>query len=327
MKTLFLGNNRKYGGIKLGKKIVIALGGNAILQAKQEATYEIQLENIRRSCEVIARLVKDGYQLVISHGNGPQVGNLLRQNEEAKDLVPQMPLDVLNAQTQGFIGYMMEQYLLNELNKLGIDKEVVTLVTRVEVSKEDEGFKDPSKPIGAFYTEEEAGELAKAKGWLLKEDSNRGWRRVVASPKPIKILEAETIKELVSKGTIVIAGGGGGIPVVREKDGSYTGIEAVIDKDLSSCKIAEEIEADIFMILTDVNHVFVNYGKPDQKALESLTVEELEAYVKEGQFAQGSMGPKVDAALEFARAGGKSYICSLDKADVSLKGEGGTIIG
>lgn len=310
----------------MGKKIVIALGGNAILQAKQEATYETQLENVRKSCEVIARLVKEGYQLVISHGNGPQVGNLLRQNEEAKHVVPQMPLDVLNAETQGFIGYMMEQSLLNELNKLGIKKQVVTLVTRVEVSKDDEGFKDPSKPIGAFYTEEEATKLAKDKGWLLKEDSNRGWRRVVPSPKPIKILEADTIKELISNGTIVIAGGGGGIPVIKERDGSYTGIEAVIDKDLSSCKIADEIDADIFMILTDVDHVFVNYGKPEQKALTNITLEELEIYVEEGQFAKGSMGPKVNAAMDFARTGGKSYICSLDKADASLKGESGTII-
>lgn len=310
----------------MGKKIVIALGGNAILQAKQEATYEIQLENIRKSCEVIARLVQEGYQLVVSHGNGPQVGNLLRQNEEAEHVVPQMPLDVLNAQTQGFIGYMMEQSLLNELNKLGIEKQVVTLVTRVEVSVEDEGFKDPTKPIGAFYSEEEAKKLANEKGWLLKEDSNRGWRRVVPSPKPIKILESDTIKKLLSDGTIVIAGGGGGIPVVRENDGRYTGIEAVIDKDLSSYKIAEEIEADIFMILTDVDHVFVNYGKADQKALNKLTVKELEEYVEEGQFAKGSMGPKVNAALDFARTGGESYICSLDKADISLRGESGTIV-
>lgn len=311
----------------MGKKIVLALGGNAILQAKQEATYEIQLENVRKSCEVIARLIKDGYQLIVSHGNGPQVGNLLRQNEEAKDIVPQMPLDVLNAQTQGFIGYMMQQSLLNELKALGIEKEVVTLVTRVEVSKEDEMFKDPSKPIGAFYTEEEAKQLEEEKGWLMKEDSNRGWRRVVASPRPLKILEAETIKDLVAKGNIVIAGGGGGIPVVREEDGTYSGIEAVIDKDLSSCKIAEETEADIFMVLTDVDHVFVNYGKPDQKALEALTIEEMERYVEEGQFAKGSMGPKVEAALDFARTGGKSYICSLDRADVALKGESGTVIG
>jgi carbamate kinase len=310
----------------VGKKVVIALGGNAILQPKQSPDYGTQLENVKKSCKIIAKLVQEGYQLVISHGNGPQVGNLLRQNEEAKNVVPQMPLDILSAETQGFMGYMIEQEILNELNKLGIDKKVVTIVTRVEVSREDERFKDPSKPVGAFYTAEEAEKLAEEKGWLLKEDANRGWRRVVPSPKPIRILEAETIKELVSKDIIVIAGGGGGIPVAREKDGSYTGVEAVIDKDLSSCKLAEETQADIFMILTDVEHAYINYGKPEQMALKEITVQEAEKYIKEGQFAKGSMGPKVEAAMEFAKTGGKSYICSLDKADKSLKGESGTII-
>lgn len=310
----------------MGKKVVIALGGNAILQPKQSPDYGTQLENVKKSCKIIAKLVQEGYQLVISHGNGPQVGNLLRQNEEAKNVVPQMPLDILSAETQGFMGYMIEQEILNELNKLGIDKKVVTIVTRVEVSREDERFKDPSKPVGAFYTAEEAEKLAEEKGWLLKEDANRGWRRVVPSPKPIRILEAETIKELVSKDIIVIAGGGGGIPVAREKDGSYTGVEAVIDKDLSSCKLAEETQADIFMILTDVEHAYINYGKPEQMALKEITVQEAEKYIKEGQFAKGSMGPKIEAAMEFAKTGGKSYICSLDKADKSLKGESGTII-
>lgn len=310
----------------MGKKVVIALGGNAILQPKQSPDYGTQLENVKKSCKIIAKLVQEGYQLVISHGNGPQVGNLLRQNEEAKNVVPQMPLDILSAETQGFMGYMIEQEILNELNKLGIDKKVVTIVTRVEVSREDERFKDPSKPVGAFYTAEEAEKLAEEKGWLLKEDANRGWRRVVPSPKPIRILEAETIKELVSKDIIVIAGGGGGIPVARERDGSYTGVEAVIDKDLSSCKLAEETQADIFMILTDVEHAYINYGKPEQMALKEITVQEAEKYIKEGQFAKGSMGPKIEAAMEFAKTGGKSYICSLDKADKSLKGESGTII-
>lgn len=310
----------------MGKKVVIALGGNAILQPKQSPDYGTQLDNVKKSCKIIAKLVEKGYQLIISHGNGPQVGNLLRQNEEAKDVVPQMPLDILSAETQGFMGYMIEQELLNELNKLGIDKKVVTMVTRVEVSREDERFKDPSKPVGAFYTAEEAKKLAEEKGWLLKEDANRGWRRVVPSPKPIRILEAETINELVSKDIIVIAGGGGGIPVAREEDGSYTGVEAVIDKDLSSCKLAEETQADIFMILTDVEHAYINYGKPEQMVLKEITVLEAEKYIKEGQFAKGSMGPKVEAAMEFAKTGGKSYICSLDKADKSLKGESGTII-
>lgn len=308
------------------KRVVVALGGNAILQPKQEPNYETQLENVRQSCEVLAKLVEEGYQLVISHGNGPQVGNLLRQNEEAKEVVPQMPLDVLTAETQGFIGYMIQQSLKNELNKLGINKEVITLATRVEVSRDDEKFKDPSKPIGAFYTEEEALVLKEEKGWLLKEDSGRGFRRVVASPKPIGILEKDIIRKLVDEDVIVIAGGGGGIPVVKEKDGTYFGIESVIDKDLSSCKLAEEIDADIFMILTDVDNAFINYGKPEQKSIEKINVGELMKYVEEGQFAKGSMGPKVEAALEFAKTGGRSHICSLFQARQSLKGESGTII-
>lgn len=310
----------------MNKKIVVALGGNAILQSKQKPDYETQLGNVKKSCVVLAKLIEEGYQLVISHGNGPQVGNLLRQNEESKDIVPQMPLDVLNAETQGFIGYMIQQSLLNELNKLGINRSVVNLLTRVEVDRDDERFQDPSKPIGAFYTEEEAIKLSKEKGWLLKEDSNRGYRRVVASPKPIKILESDTIKRLIADDIIVIAGGGGGIPVTLENDGSYSGIEAVIDKDLSSCKIAEEIKADILMILTDVDHAFINYGKSDQRELGEITISEIEKYVKEGQFAKGSMGPKVEAAIEFARTGGQSYICSLDQADNSLKGKSGTRI-
>jgi len=310
----------------MGKKIVVALGGNAILQPKQEPNYMTQLENVKKSCKVLAKLVEEGYELVISHGNGPQVGNLLRQNEEAKEVVPQMPLDVLTAETQGFIGYMIEQSLLNELRKLNIHRPVVTLLTKVEVSKEDERFKDPSKPIGAFYTEEEAKDLTKEKGWLLKEDSNRGWRRVVPSPKPIRVLEADTIKRLVGDGVIVIAGGGGGIPVALEEDGSYSGVEAVIDKDLSSCKIAQEIGADIFMILTDVDNAYINYGKENERALGKITIGELERYVEEGQFAKGSMGPKIEAALEFAKTGGKSHICSLLQADKSLKELSGTII-
>lgn len=308
------------------KRIVVALGGNAILQPKQEPSYYTQLENVEKSCAVLAKLVEAGYEVVISHGNGPQVGNLLRQNEEAKDVVPQMPLDVLSAETQGFIGYMIQQSLVNELNKLGINKSVITLVTRVEVSKDDDRFKDPSKPIGTFYTEEEAKILSEEKGWLLKEDSNRGYRRVVPSPKPIKIVEADIIKKLLADDVIVIAGGGGGIPVALESNGNYKGIEAVIDKDLSSCKIAEEIGADIFMILTDVDNVYINYGKPDQKEIREIAIAELEKYVEEGHFAKGSMGPKVDAALAFAKTGRKSYICSLEQAANSLKGQSGTII-
>ncbi|TCP21666.1 carbamate kinase [Scopulibacillus darangshiensis] len=311
----------------MSKTVVVALGGNAILQSKQEGTYENQLYNVKTSSKFLAKLIKEGYKLVITHGNGPQVGNILRQNEEAQDVVPPMPMDVLNGESQGFIGYMMVQSLLNELKQLGHKAPVVNLLTRVEVSKDDEDFKDPSKPIGPFYSEEEAKKLAEERNWNMKEDSNRGWRRVVPSPKPIKILEAQAIKDLAEAGNVVVACGGGGIPVVSKEDGTYEGIEAVIDKDRSGCKLAEEVNADVFMILTDVDNVFINFGKPDQKSLEKLTITELEAYVNAGHFAKGSMGPKVESALNFAKqAKATSIICSLEKVDQALLGKSGTII-
>ncbi|ALX48495.1 carbamate kinase [Lentibacillus amyloliquefaciens] len=312
----------------MSKTIVVALGGNAILQPNQEGTYENQLNNVRTSSKFLAKLIQEGYKLVVTHGNGPQVGNILRQNEEAENVVPPMPMDVLNGESQGFIGYMMVQCLQSELNALGIDVPVVNTLTRTQVSKDDEDFNDPSKPIGTFYTEEEAKTLSSERNWNMKEDSNRGWRRVVPSPEPINILEADTIKQLAEAGNLVVACGGGGIPVIQREDGEYEGIEAVIDKDRSGYKLAEEVNADVFMILTDVNHVFVNFGKPDEKALEEISVSDLEAYVSEGQFSKGSMGPKVESALNFAKnaENGRSIICSLEKVDEAVRGNSGTII-
>ncbi|MUV38288.1 Carbamate kinase [Lentibacillus sp. JNUCC-1] len=310
----------------MGDKVVIALGGNAILQPKQEATYENQLENVRQSTEIIAQIIKNGHSVVITHGNGPQVGNILRQNEEAKHVVPALPLDVCSAESQGFIGYMMEQTLKSELLKLGENRSVVGLLTQTEVSKDDPDFQDPSKPIGVFYSEEEAKQLAEEKGWIVKEDAGRGWRRVVASPEPKTIHNSEVIKSLTDAGTIVIAAGGGGVPVVKQEDGTFKGIEAVIDKDRSGFKLAEEAKADTFMILTDVENVYVNYGKPDQKALTEITLEEAKKYVAEGQFSAGSMGPKMEAAINFAETGGRAIICSLGKADEAMEGKSGTHI-
>ncbi|WP_059171193.1 carbamate kinase [Bacillus sp. FJAT-27445] len=310
----------------MSQKVVIALGGNAILQPKQEATYENQLENVRKSSEIIARIVKNGHTVIVTHGNGPQVGNILRQNEEAKDVVPPFPLDVCSAESQGFIGYMMDQTLKNELRKLGLDNPVVSMLTQTEVVKDDPAFEDPSKPIGVFFSEKEAKQLAEEKNWVVKEDAGRGWRRVVASPLPKSILGSDIIKKLTDDRVIVIAAGGGGIPVIKNEDGTLTGIEAVIDKDRSGFRLAEEVQSDVFMILTDVQNVYVNYGKPDQKALTHVTLEEANKYVREGQFSAGSMGPKMEAAIKFAEQGGRAIICSLDQADLAMEGKAGTII-
>ena len=221
---------------------------------------------------------------------------------------------------------MMEQTLKNELNKLDLNNQVVSMLTQTEVDRNDPAFEDPSKPIGVFYSEEEAKQLAKEKGWDVKEDAGRGWRRVVASPNPKSILSSQTIKMLTDNDIIVIASGGGGIPVVREEDGSLTGIEAVIDKDRSAFRLAEEAKADVLMILTDVDNVFVNYGKPDQKALGTITLEEAQGYADEGQFSAGSMGPKMEAAMKFAELGGRAIICSLGQADLAVEGKAGTQI-
>jgi carbamate kinase len=310
----------------MGDKVLIALGGNAILQPKQEATFENQYENVRQSTAIISKIVKNGHSVIITHGNGPQVGNILRQNEEAKDFVPALPLDACSAESQGFIGYMMDQTLKNELNKLGLSNNVVSMLTQTQVSKDDPAFQNPEKPIGVFYSEEEAKQLAEEKGWDVAEDAGRGWRRVVPSPSPESILGSEVIKSLTDANSIVIAAGGGGVPVVKEDDGSYKGIEAVIDKDSSAFKLAVQADADVFMILTDVQNVFVNYGKPDQKALGAISLEEAEKYVEEGQFSAGSMGPKMAAAIDFAKRGGKAIICSLDQADLAMEGKAGTSV-
>lgn len=310
----------------MGERIVIALGGNAILQPGQEATFETQFENVRKSAEVIARIINKGHTVVVTHGNGPQVGNILRQNEEAKHVVPSMPLVICSAESQGFIGYMFEQALRNELLKLNNETPFTVMLTQTEVSIDDPDFDDPSKPIGVFYSEEEAKQLSADKGWTVKEDAGRGWRRVVASPEPKSIIGSNTIQQLSEMGTIVVASGGGGVPVVKKDDGTYEGIDAVIDKDRSAFKLAEEINADLFMILTDVENVYINYGKPNQEILTEVTLEEANKYVSEGHFSAGSMGPKMEAAIKFAQTGKRAIICSLDQADQAMQGKIGTHI-
>lgn len=261
----------------------------------------------------------------MTHGNGPQVGNILRQNEEAKEVVPPFPLDVCNAESQGFIGYLMEQSIKNKIEQEELTSNVVTLLTQVEVAADDPAFEKPTKPIGLFYSEEEAKKMAEEKHWVMEEDAGRGYRRVVPSPQPVTIHGVESMVHLLNQNTIVIAGGGGGIPVVKQAEG-LKGIEAVIDKDRTGKKLAEQVDADVFMMLTDVNNVYINYGTPKQEKLTGLSVSEAQAYFDAGHFAEGSMGPKMEAAIAFAKQGKTAIICSLEEADLALLGEAGTRI-
>ncbi len=310
------------------KVVVIALGGNAILQPGQKGTFEEQMANVETTCKQLTQMVLSGkYKIVITHGNGPQVGNILLQNETAKDVAAPMPLYVCGAESQGLIGFMIQQSLHNLLQDAGKgDIPVATVVTQVVVDENDPAFENPSKPVGPFYSEEEAQRLAEEKGYHIKEDAGRGWRRVVPSPDPIEIFEKEAIRQLIAARSIVIASGGGGIPVVK-KDGKLKGVDAVIDKDLAGERLAVDVEAKIFLILTDVDQVKLNYKTPQEKGISHMTVEEAKRYREEGHFAKGSMEPKVRAAIRFVEAGGeKAIITSLDKAMDALEGEAGTTI-
>ena len=310
------------------KVTVIALGGNAILQPGQRGTFAEQMKNVETTCQQLAQMVESGkYKIIITHGNGSQVGNLLLQNETAKDVAAPMPLYVCGAESQGLIGYMMQQTLHNLLvdeGKGGIP--IATVVTQVVVDKEDQAFQNPTKPVGPFYSEEEAKKLQSEKGYHIKEDAGRGWRRVVPSPDPIEIFEKEAVRQLVEARSIVIASGGGGIPVLKEGE-KLVGVDAVIDKDLAGERLAVDVEAKIFLILTDVDQVKLNYKTPEEKGLSQITVEEAKRYHAEGHFAKGSMEPKVRAAIRFIEAGGeRAIITSLDKAVAALDGKAGTTI-
>lgn len=308
------------------KKIVIALGGNALQSKGKPANAEEQLKVIKESSKQLVEIIKQGYQIVIAHGNGPQVGRIVLQNEAANDITPAMPLDVCGAMSQGMIGYHLQQGLRELLLENGIDKLPVSLITQVLVDKNDPGFKNPTKPIGPFYTKEEAEKLEKEKGFSMKEDAQRGYRRVVASPKPVEIIEKPAIEGLIGLGHIVISVGGGGIPVIKNDEGKIEGIAAVIDKDLASERLAEDIDADILMILTEVEKVAVNYKKEDEFELGEISSDEIEGYLKQGQFPAGSMGPKVEAAITFARSksGRRCIISSLEKALEAINGRTGT---
>lgn len=311
----------------MGEKIVVALGGNALQSGKAEPTAEAQLKVVRNTCERIADISEMGYEVAVVHGNGPQVGRILLASETAKDVTPAMPFDVCGAMSQGYIGYHLQQALKYALNKRNRNIPVATIATQMVVEANDPGFKNPTKPIGPFYTEEEAKALQEEKGYTMKEDAGRGWRRVVASPIPRKIVEIESVKQLWDS-TIVITCGGGGIPVIENWDGSLEGVAAVIDKDFAAELLAEQVDADILMILTEVEKVAINFNKPDQQNLSHMSLKEAAQYCDEGQFAPGSMLPKVQACMKFVRAypNKKAIITSLDKAIEALDGKTGTVI-
>ena len=308
-------------------KIVIALGGNALQTKHSAPTAEAQLEVVKQTCEYIANLSASGYELAIVHGNGPQVGRILLASETAKDVVPAMPFDVCGAMSQGYIGYHIQQSLRYALARRNLNTPVVSLVTQVAVEANDPAFQNPTKPIGAFYTKEEADELTASRGYIMKEDAGRGYRRVVASPLPRRIVEIDEVKRLWND-TIVVTCGGGGVPVVENADGTLTGVAAVIDKDYAAELLAEQVDADVLMILTEVEKVAIHWGKPNQENLSHLSLTEAARYVEEGHFAPGSMLPKVQACMKFVRSNPekKAIITSLDKAIEALRGETGTVL-
>ncbi len=309
------------------KLSVIAFGGNALLKGDQVGTIDEQEQNVYETCQHLVNLIKSGYDIVIGHGNGPQVGNVLLQHEAGNKVygLPKQPIDFCVAETQGSIGFMIEQQLRNVLAEHGIEKNIVTLVTQVVVNKEDPAFQNPAKPVGPFYTKEEADKLAADNGWVFHEDPRkRGWRRVVASPRPFEIPNWKAVEKLAREGNIVITVGGGGIPAYYDDKGKMVGIDAVIDKDLASSLLANKIKADEFCILTDVPNVYINFHKPGEKKLERISVPEIKTHLDDGQFTEGSMAPKVRACVEFVENGGKEAI--ITEAEQLDNQEAGTII-
>lgn len=311
----------------MAKTIVLAFGGNAIIKSQEKGTRDEQWHNLEATCRQVVELIKQGNRIIITHGNGPQVGNILLKNEISKKSVPSMPLDVCVSNTQGSLGYAITQILDGYLAQAGLDIPTAAIITQVVVDANDTAFQNPTKFIGPFYSAEEAGQIHETKGHIMKEDSGRGWRRVVPSPEPIEIVEISTIKKLLDAGVIVVAAGGGGIPVIRTKQG-LVGIEAVIDKDKAGELLAAKIDADAFFLLTEVDRVCINYGKPEQRELAQLTVEEAQKYQAEGHFPPGSMGPKIESAIRFAlsKPGRQAIIISLENALKAFSGQSGTII-
>ena len=309
------------------KIALIAFGGNAILPKTQRGLQSEQIKNAQKAAKLMIYIVKRGYDLIVVHGNGPQVGNLLIQMEESITKVPPFSLEVCDAMTEGSMGFMLEKAIVNELRKNSLDKDVATLITQVVVDREDPAFKNPTKPIGPFYTKYRAQMLRREKNWAIIEDSGRGYRKVVPSPQPIDVIPKRIIQDLVHSGKIVIALGGGGIPVIINGRGLFEGVEAVIDKDYAASLVAREVKADLFIILTDVNRVCLNYGTPDEEPIEVMTVKQAEEHLSQGQFPPGSMGPKIKAAIEYIQGGGKEVlITSANHLKASLINRSGTKI-
>ncbi len=309
------------------KVALIAFGGNALLPDNKHGQQDDQMRNAKKAAELMVHIVSKGYELIIVHGNGPQVGNLLLQMEAAAERIPPYTLDVGDAMTEGSMGFMLERAIVNELRRRSLDKEVASLISQVVVDREDAAFQKPTKPVGPFYTKERADSLAHEKRWTMVEDSGRGWRKVVPSPKPIDVVPKWVIRDLVHAGRIVIAAGGGGIPVIINGNGLYEGVEAVIDKDYAASLLAREVKVDLFIILTAIERVFIDFGKPTQCEAPVLTVEEARRHLADGQFPPGSMGPKIRAAVEYIEAGGREVLITKDShLKAALLGRSGTRI-
>jgi len=309
------------------KIALIAFGGNAILPETQRGLQSEQINNAQKAAQLMVHVVKKGYDLIVVHGNGPQVGNLLIQMEESITKVPPFSLEVCDAMTEGSMGFMLEKAIINELRKNSVDKDVATLITQVVVDREDKAFENPTKPVGPFYTKYRAQMLRREKKWAMIEDAGRGYRKVVPSPKPIDVIPKRIIRALVHSGKIVIALGGGGVPVIINGRGLFQGVEAVIDKDYAASLVAREVKADLFIILTNVDRVCLNYGTPDEEPIGVMTVKQAEEYLVQGQFPPGSMGPKIKAAIEYIKGGGKEVlITSANYLKASMINRSGTKI-
>jgi carbamate kinase len=309
------------------KLAVVAFGGNALLRPEDRGTQEEQIARAKQAARWLAEIVRYGYKLLVVHGNGPQVGNILVQAEEASTKIPPQSLDVCVAQTEGSIGFMLQQAIRNRLESIGLGGEVVTVLTEVEVDVADPAFKRPTKPIGPFFTRYRAESLERDLGWTMREDAGRGWRHVVPSPKPLRILNLKTIARMLEEASVVIAAGGGGVPVVKGRDGQWRGIEAVIDKDYASALLGAGLNADVYIVLTGVPKVALDFGKDTQRYVDRLTVAEAEKHMAEGQFPAGSMGPKIDSAIQFVKASGHQVlITDVEVLREALEGKNGTVI-